>query len=291
MSKLPNILVLGVSGMLGRAVFRYFHNKHPLTTYGTSRTGLNNQMICFFDAKKSKTGLKAFKNRNYGYFINCIGILKGTSSKEDMSVVNSNFPIILDRYCEENGIKLIHISTDAVFSNLSGIADEKTKPNPNDYYGRSKLMGEVKMAGINIRTSLLGFSSIKHKGFLESVLQNRNKETVGFVNQIWSGSTVLQIAQFIEWLISENNFSDLLKKTKVIHFAPLGPITKYKILKTFSKLTHNGRIIKGKGPKQNRVLKTIYVEEIELKRYTKTLEEAFKELIIFDHDYTKTYKN
>jgi len=106
--------------------------------------------------------LSDLEERKYDYIINCIGILKN-GDKEKMCSINSDFPKTLDRFCVKNKIKLIHISTDAVFSNFTDAAYEDTKPNPSDYYGRTKLAGEVKQ-GLNIRTSVLGFDPIEHKG-------------------------------------------------------------------------------------------------------------------------------
>lgn len=285
----PYILVLGASGMAGRVIFKYLNYLYPSKAFGTSRTNLNNQNIFLFDVKKNKIKFENIKNKNYEYFINCIGVLRKHNNNDDMDLINSDFPIILEDYCKKNKIKLIHTSTDGVFPNETKMANEKSKPNPSDYYGRSKLKGEI-ATGINIRTSILGLDPIGNKGLLERVLKNKNKEMIGFTNQIWSGSTTLQLAQFIEWLTSENNFEKMIKMTNIIHFAPLGPVTKYEIIKTFSKLLFENKTTKGEGIKQIRILKTLYVEEIKLKRYTRNLEKAFKELIEFDQDYVKTYK-
>lgn len=288
----PYVLVLGVSGMAGRAIYKYLYKLSPSRVFGTSRTNLNNKKVFHFDVKKKTLDNIRFENlinNNYKYFINCIGALRENNDNDDMDLVNSIFPKKLEEYCKKNKIKLIHISTDAVFSNEMGIVNEKLKPNPSDYYGRSKLKGEV-THGINIRTSILGFDPIGNKGLLERVFKNENKKIIGFVNQRWSGSTTLQLAQFIKWLISNNNFDSLSKKTNIIHFAPIKKATKYEIIKTISRLLFRNKVIKGKGANQTRSLKTLYVEEIKLKRYTRDLKKAFKELIEFDKEYVKTYK-
>lgn len=286
--KKPEILLLGATGMLGRAVFKYLSKHCAKNIIGTSR-GKNNNTFTYLNFRNPSDLAAIFQDRKFDYVINCIGVLRKNADKEDMRFVNSNFPEALNEYCKKNGIRLIHISTDAVFSDLSGAVYENFPPNPSDYYGEAKLAGEV-TTGINIRTSILGFDPVENKGLLEFVLKNRNKKIIGFTNQAWSGSTSLQLAQFIEWLISANNFKDMLEKTRTIHFAPLGPTTKYEILKTFSKLIFKDKIIKGEGLKQTRILKTCFIEELKLKTYTRTLEKAFQELIKFDQDYVKTIK-
>ena len=283
----PYILVLGASGMAGRTIFKYLYNTNPLKTFGTSRTNLNNPNIFLFDVKKNKIKFENLKNNNYEYFINCIGALRENNDNEDMDLVNSNFPIILENYCKKNKIKLIHISTDAVFSNEAGVVHEKSKTDPSDYYGKSKLMGEI-TKGINIRTSILGFDPIGNKGLFERVLKNRNKDIIGFTNQLWSGSTTLQLAKFISWLILRNNFNNLSIKTNIIHFSPISRITKYEIFKTISQLLSKNKIISGKGVKQTRMLKTIYGKNIKLRRYSSNLKKAFSELIEFDKQYVKS---
>lgn len=283
----PYVLILGVSGMAGRAIYKYLNNLHPLKVFGTSRTDLNEKNVFHFDVKKkNEIKFENLKNKNYKYFINCIGALRENSDNDDMNLINSSFPLALENYCKKNKIKLIHISTDAVFSNGTETANEKSKPSPSDYYGQSKLKGEV-VNGINIRTSILGFDPIGNKGLFERVLKNKDREIIGFINQLWSGSTTLQLAQFIKWLISDNNFDELFYKTNIIHFAPLEKTTKYEIIKTISKLLSGNRVIKGEGMSQNKILKTLYLEKINLKRYTKSLEKAFEELIKFDKEYIK----
>lgn len=285
----PYVLVLGVSGMAGRVIYKYLNEFSPSKVLGTSRTNLNDKKVFNFYVKKNKMQFENFKNKNYEYFINCIGALRENSNNEDMDLVNSNFPQMLEEYCKKNKIKLIHISTDAVFSNETGIANEKSKPNPSDYYGKSKLKGEVDR-GINIRTSILGFDPIGNKGLFERVLKNKNKKMIGFANQMWSGSTTLQLAQFIKWLISNNNFNNLFKKTNIIHFVPIKKVTKYQIIKSLSELLSKNKVIKGKGINQARILETLYVEEIKLKRYTDNLKKSFIQLIEFDKEYVKKYK-
>lgn len=286
--QLSRILVFGVLGMVGRTIFKYLHHKYPLQVYGTARTNVDKSNMFIFDVNRYKTGLSSIEKGKYKYFINCIGVLKNNKNKKNMRFINSFFPKKLDEYCKKNNIRLIHISTDAVFRNNAGIVFEHTKTSPSDYYGEAKLAGEIKN-GINIRTSVLGFDPIKNKGLLDFALQNMNKKTTGFTNQVWTGSTALQLAQFTEWIIRANNYQNLLKTTSIVHFAPLGPITKYKILKAFFKQIKSGIIVKGEESRQIRILKTIYSKEIKLKKYIKNSEKALKALIKFDKDYVKIY--
>lgn len=283
------VLVLGATGMLGRMVYKYLSKKILKNIYGSSRNRQNKNLI-FLNFRKPADVKNIFEQNSFNFVINCIGALKG-SPKKQLELLNIILPNTLLKLSKKYNFKIIQISTDAVFPSSKHKAYETTIPKPDEAYGESKLKGELSENTINIRTSILGFDPIEHKGFLEFMLLNKGKKISGFTDTKWSGSTTLQLANFIEWLITESNFLNLLKKTNIVHFAPLGSTTKYKILKTFSKLINYVKIIKSNGPKQTRILKTIYIEEIKLKKYAKSLEKALRELIEYDKDYIKTYKN
>lgn len=279
------ILILGATGMLGRAIYNYLSEVFGKNTSGTSRSKKNKKFL-YFNFKKERDVDELFQNRKYRLAINCIGTLKGASDK-DLNLLNHVLPSEIEKISKKYGFKVIHISTDAVFSNNAGIVYEDSKTNPSNQYGKTKLAGEIK-SGINIRTSILGFDPAEHKGLLEHVLKNKAGRIKGFTNQKWSGATVLQLAQFIEWILAKNNFENLLRKTNVVHFAPLGPTTKYEIIETLSKLISGPKVSKGTGSKITRHLKSRYIEEIKLKRYTRDLKNALSELIEFDKSYVKS---
>ncbi len=283
----PQILVLGATGMLGRTVYKYLSKLYGKNISGTSREK-NNDAFRYFNFKTSSDLASILQDQKFDYVINCIGALRGDSAN-NLRLLNHSLPKKLEDEGKKNNFVIIHISTDAVFRANAGVVYEDSKPNPSDYYGKTKLGGEIK-TGINIRTSTLGFDPLEHKGLLEYVLKNRNKKITGFANQKWSGSTTLQLARFIERLIFSKNSSNIIKKTNTIHFTPLGPVTKYDVIKTFSKMINSPRVIKDVGLKQTRVLKTRYIEDLEVKRYTDNLEEAFNDLIKFEPTYVKTYK-
>ena len=82
----------------------------------------------------------------------------------------------------------------------------------------------------------------------------------------------------------------MISKTNIIHFCPLGPITKFDLLKTFSRLLRLKKIKKGMGTKITRVLASEYIDEIELNNYTNDLKKALKDLIEFDKNYVRKFK-
>lgn len=279
-NKDTQVLVLGATGMLGRIVYEYLFKEAGKNVNGTS-TNRQSKKLIYFKFRKPTDLESLFEKNRISFVINCIGALKGSLEKK-IKLLNIILPHSLLRLSKKYSFKIVNISTDAVFSAISGQVYETSTPNPEEIYGRSKLKGELLENTINIRTSILGFDPIEHKGLLEYILKNKNKKISGLTKKIWAGSTTLQLSHFIKWLISGDNFNNLLKKTNVIHFSPLGPVTKYEILKTFSNLTNNVKIIKKNAAKQTRILKTIYIDEIKLKTYTKSLEKALGELIKYE---------
>lgn len=282
--KFPNVLVLGATGMLGRTIYKYLKIKNK-NVFGTSRNR-NNKELFFFYIRSGNISLdKIFKRIKPDCVINCIGALEG-SDKNKLNLLNIQLPKKLLKESKKHNFKIIHMSTDAVFSKDKVNADEKSIPNPEDSYGKSKLLGEINENALNIRASFIGLDPDEHKGLLEYAIENKEK-SVGFTNQKWSGSTTLQLAKFIEWIILHNKFQQLYRKTKIIHFPPLGHITKYEIIKTFSKLIGIKTIRGGKSEKLSRTLSTIYSKKIKLKNYSNNLYESLKELVKFEKNYAK----
>ncbi len=228
----PNVIIVGINGMTGQAVYRYL-NKNHANIFGTSRKG--SELTLSVDNLTSDFKKIIKKIKHVEYVINCIGLNSvDEKNKSEAVKINSQFPVKLSRLSKIYNFRLIHISTDGVFSNSSGKVDELEIPSPNDTYGITKLLGEsLEGNSIVIRTSLIGVSPQKKKGLIEFVLNSKN-EIDGYENQVWSGCTTLQFAKFTESIIYDQK-SLKIKKSKIIHFAPLGPISKFALIKEIIK--------------------------------------------------------
>jgi dTDP-4-dehydrorhamnose reductase len=270
--------------MLGHTVFKYLSKNNKLTVFGTSRKKANKQIL-YLDVKSFNKDLNSILNiqKDIGYVINCIGELKDNNTKS-LQLVNAIFPNRLSNWCLKYNLKLIHISSDAVFDKNIKIATEKTIAKPNTAYGKSKLNGEPNNKNsLSIRTSILGIDNINHSGILEWIINSKAKILPGFTNQVWSGATTLQIAKFCEELIIEEKFNAFRKLSKILHFAPLGPITKYEIIKNFITVASIKKSVeKDKGENINRVLKSDYLASKDYKIYVNNTKTAFKELLLFE---------
>ena len=139
--------------------------------------------------------------------VNCIGIVKQAEAARDPLVsieVNSLFPHRLARLCQSKGIRLIHISTDCVFSGRKGNYSENDLSDAEDLYGKTKFLGEVCGEGcFTIRTSMIGRELETSYGLIEWLLNQEGKTVSGYKRAIFSGFTTKALAQIIAQVINE----------------------------------------------------------------------------------------
>jgi dTDP-4-dehydrorhamnose reductase len=160
--------------------------------------------------------------------VNAIGIVKQRSTATDplLSIsINSLFPHRLAKLCAAAGARLVHFSTDCVFSGRRGAYVEEDMPDPIDLYGRSKLLGEVDGRGaLTIRTSIIGRELENMTGLLEWFLGQAGGRVRGFSGVRWSGVTTNFLSHTVARLVREA--PDLFG---VFHLS--GPaISKYQLL-------------------------------------------------------------
>jgi dTDP-4-dehydrorhamnose reductase len=136
-------------------------------------------------------------------------------------------PHRLAALCKASAARLIHISTDCVFSGREGMYSEEHVADAQDLYGRSKLLGEVNAAqAITLRTSLIGPELNSAHGLLGWFLSQQSRVTSvrGFSRAIFSGLTTVELARVIRDFILPN--ADL----HGIYHVSSEPISKYALL-------------------------------------------------------------
>jgi len=200
---MKKIVILGATGMLGSTVSEYF-NKHTahniISSYRTDDIiKIGNKF--YFDALKSSLD----DIPECDYLINCIGIIKPfmNINKINSIYVNSIFPHQLSKHCQEKNIKLIHITTDCVFSGKLGKYDEQSPHDCEDDYGKSKSLGEPSDCMV-LRTSIIGEEIHKNASLIEWVKKNKNKQINGFTNHFWNGVTTKHYAEICSKIIDNN---------------------------------------------------------------------------------------
>ncbi|MEF9940860.1 MAG: SDR family oxidoreductase [Lachnospiraceae bacterium] len=232
-----NILVLGANGMAGHMICLYLQEK------GYNITGLvkkESQLYpCIIgDARDKKQIETLFHDVQYDIVINCIGILNRAvdTHLSDGIYLNSVFPHFLAELLQDKKSKLIHISTDCVFSGDKGAYTEKDRQDADSYYGRTKTLGEVKDGkNLTFRTSIVG-PELKDSGIgLLDWFLNQTGTVKGFTRAMWTGVTTLELAKAIEASISQNVVG-------LYHLVNKEVISKYDLLCLFNKYLNENRV-------------------------------------------------
>lgn len=171
------------------------------------------------------------------FFVNCLGLItqlideKNASHWLEAASINTLFPHELEIYAKSMNTKVIHVTTDCVFSGNSGSYVESSTHDASDIYGLTKSLGEVKSQNVmNIRASSIGREEREFKSLLEWVVrQPLGSEIVGYTDRFWNGVTTLALAKVIAGVISKGLF-----KSGTQHLVPLNVVSKAELLSLIS---------------------------------------------------------
>jgi dTDP-4-dehydrorhamnose reductase len=241
MSTTPQkILVLGASGMLGSAVLRYFAAQPDMHVTGMMRSSgavqllpeaVRDHVVTGIDVENTDQLTQLFSRTRPDLVINCIGLIKQLSDAKDPLAaipINSILPHRLARLCELAGARLVHLSTDCVFSGDKGNYTEADVPDAGDVYGRTKLLGEVDYPhAITLRTSIIGHELSGAKSLLNWFLSQQGSVN-GFNRAVFSGLPTVEIARVIHQYVMPN--PDL----RGLYHLSVAPINKFDLLKLFA---------------------------------------------------------
>ena len=193
--------------MLGNAVGSYFLQKYGnddvCLSHRNKKLAYGKNNFCFDPLENNFDELT-----NCDYIINCIGIIKPfmQTSPIDSIQINSIFPRKLANHCIKNNIKLIHITTDCVFSGKKGNYAENDPHDCLDAYGKSKSLGEPDNCMV-VRTSIIGEEIHKNASLIAWVKSQAGKQVNGFSNHYWNGITTKQYAKVCDKIIQEDLFA------------------------------------------------------------------------------------
>jgi len=231
------ILVLGASGMLGNAVFRLLSEKADWKVFGTLRSEgakrffpptVAHRLLVGVDVEHQHSLLGAFEAAHPQVVINCVGLVKQLSESDDplrALPINSLLPHYLARLCGATDSRLIHISTDCVFSGNKGQYSELDFPDATDLYGRSKYLGEVDYPhATTLRTSLIGHELQGARSLVDWFL-SQTGACRGYQKAVFSGLPTVVIAQIIRDIVIPR------RELKGVYHLAAAPITKYELLK------------------------------------------------------------
>lgn len=159
--------------------------------------------------------------------VNAVGIVKQQSAaKESIPSIEINalFPHRLALLCKVVGARLIHMSTDCVFSGQKGNYKESDLSDAEDLYGKSKYLGEVHEAHcVTLRTSIIGTELTRKKSLVEWFLAQKGP-VKGYRKAIFSGFTTVEMARIIESLLVLHPYASGL------YHVSSEPISKFELL-------------------------------------------------------------
>lgn len=204
------IMVLGASGMLGNAVFRYFASNLALETIGVVRSSgsakllspeWTDKLAIAGNLEDPDTLASLLGKYRPTVVINCIGLVKQLEdAKNPLAAIpiNSILPHRLAQLCALIGARLIHVSTDCVFAGTKGMYRETDTPDATDVYGRTKLMGEVDYPNaVTLRTSIIGHELAGNRSLIDWFLSQKGSVS-GYSRAVFSGLPTVEIARVID---------------------------------------------------------------------------------------------
>jgi len=230
------ILILGGNGMLGHKAWQILSKE--LDVYMTIRGDFSEiEEFGIFDREKTICGVDVLDFPNLEKrveklypeaILNCVGVVKQVDEAHDTikSIeINSLLPHQLARLCSQINARLIHLSTDCVFSGCQGNYKEADIPDPLDLYGRTKLLGEViEGRALTIRTSIIGPELKTRHGLLEWFLSQEGKTIKGYQKAIFSGFSTAVLSDILKDIILKH------RDLRGLYHVSSKPISKFDLL-------------------------------------------------------------
>ena len=209
------VLVLGANGMIGSTMLRILACQSGWEVFGTVRSALAaerlslemaSRLISGVDLTNSDALIRSIRSFSPDVVVNCAGLTKHVSGGTDplqALTMNALIPHRLAELCSVSGARLIHVSTDCVFSGNKGNYSETDFADAGDIYGKTKHLGEVvSPSSITLRTSTIGHELGTRLGLLGWFLaQSRCK---GYRRAIFSGLPTVEFARVVRDVVIPN---------------------------------------------------------------------------------------
>jgi dTDP-4-dehydrorhamnose reductase len=207
------ILILGGDGMLGHQLLAHFAPRHevrvtlrqPLESYASYRLFHPENAYGGIDLRSPDSLRPVLAAFGPEAVVNAAGIMKRRLDSEEPIPnleINALLPHRLVLLCAPIRARLIHVSTDCVFSGRKGNYTETDVPDEADLHGRTKALGEVRAPNcVTLRTSFIG-RELKRKTALLEWFLAQTGSIRGFRKAIFSGFTTLEMGRIIELLLT-----------------------------------------------------------------------------------------
>jgi dTDP-4-dehydrorhamnose reductase len=232
---MTRVLIFGAAGMLGHKLTQVSRERFETWTSVRGEAGRYERFGLFepsrlcagVDVRDISAVERTIAAARPDVVVNAAGIVKQRPEAQDVDLslaVNAVFPHQLAALCRAVGARLIHVSTDCVFSGRTGSYTEDDVPDAEDLYGRSKLLGEAPGEGVLIiRTSIIGRELDTAQGLVEWFLAQRERVR-GFTHAIFSGLPTVVLAELIADLIVHH------PALQGLYHVSASPTSKYELL-------------------------------------------------------------
>jgi dTDP-4-dehydrorhamnose reductase len=196
---MSSVLLLGASGLLGSHLAARLPASLP-TFAALPREGEPDRQSGIawlsgrLDANNPASVEGVLEEAGADVVVNAIGVQSG--ERHHLEAINARFPRELASLLDRRGGRLIHISTDGVFSGTRGGYTESDPPDPNDDYGRTKLAGEPNAPHLTIRASFFGRSP-RSGGLVEWLLTQTGRTVEGYADYSFSGVSAAVLADLL----------------------------------------------------------------------------------------------
>ena len=244
------ILIFGVSGMLGSCLYKYFSLNKNYAVIGVLRNAskekyfkkYTNSKLTYFNEFHDYQKLEKFiLEKTPDIVINCIGVIKQTIVNiphYESLYINSYLPHSLVRLSRVLKFRLLHFSTDCIFDGIKGSYKEYDQASPKDYYGLTKLLGEINTnKSITLRTSIIGHELCSSLSLVDWFLSSIDA-VKGYKKAMYSGIPTFEVAKILDKYVIPN------KSLSGIYHLSSSPISKYDLLKLVAKrYKHNISIL------------------------------------------------
>ena len=229
------VMLLGSAGMAGH-VLKYELQKIPdiIELVDVARSSEPARPKIVMDVTDFKFLNEIINEGNFDFIINCIGILNATAedNPDQAILVNAYLPHFLERVTKKFSTRIIHLSTDCVFSGTKGGYIETDLKDGDGFYGQSKALGELDNdKDLTIRTSIIGPDlNLDGVGLFNWFIQQKGLIN-GFTNAYWSGITTIQLAKSVIEVIFLKE-----KLTGIYHLTNNEKINKFSLLILFQQV-------------------------------------------------------
>jgi len=236
------ILVIGASGMIGSTVLRILSEKTEWEVFGSVRdenlsrffsASIAQRLFSCVDVEREDALVRILDRIQPDLLVNCAGLTKHKPEADDPLVsipINALIPHKLSGLCKLIGSRLIHISTDCVFSGKKGGYLEDDFADALDVYGRSKLLGEVAYPHtITLRTSTIGHELQSKFGLLDWFLSQKGS-CKGYSRAIFSGLPTVVFAKVIRDIVIPHH------ELSGLYHVSAKPINKFDLLELIAKV-------------------------------------------------------